>query len=378
MGVYKRSKKAKFYWTEFIQNGQRIQESTKCTNREKAKEYESHRRSQLSLGRIGIVLPKADSDKFAPLGFGDEMQNYITNNRKIKESTRRRYQVASKALTAFFDKVPVESIDFAAVERFRNSREKQHKLAPVRKLAKNPKTKLNKVIKPATVNRELILLSGLFRYLIKKGKVSSNPVTGVDLLKENNIQDNIVNQDEFRAYIIAASQPLRDVAIVMFETGMRPGEIFNLRKRNIKFTENLIDITEGKTDNAPRKIPMSENAERVIAARYDSAEGDLLFPGGKNADQDEPIVKLTNSHLATIRRAGLKSFRLYDLRHTFATEYIAAGGDLLTLAAILGHSKLATLQRYGHPSDQHKAAAIQKLNDFRNSQTNVRKFRKTA
>lgn len=58
----------------------------------------------------------------------------------------------------------------------------------------------------------------------------------------------------------------------------------------------------------------------------------------------------------------LAPFRLYDLRHTFATRAAEKGIDLVTLAAMLGHSRIQMVLRYAHPSEEHQAAAIQKMN----------------
>ena len=69
---------------------------------------------------------------------------------------------------------------------------------------------------------------------------------------------------------------------------------------------------------------------------------------------DKPIVKLNNAHNAAIIRAGLRKFRLYDCRHTFASRLAMNGVDLVTLAALLGHSKLEMVLRYAHASEQNK------------------------
>jgi site-specific recombinase XerD len=52
------------------------------------------------------------------------------------------------------------------------------------------------------------------------------------------------------------------------------------------------------------------------------------------------------------------AFVLYDLRHTFATRLAQAGIDLATLAAILGHNSIRIVQRYVHPTAEHKKAAM--------------------
>jgi site-specific recombinase XerD len=49
---------------------------------------------------------------------------------------------------------------------------------------------------------------------------------------------------------------------------------------------------------------------------------------------------------------------LYDFRHTFATRAAQSGVDLATLASILGHNSLRVVQKYVHPTEEHKKAAM--------------------
>jgi site-specific recombinase XerD len=56
---------------------------------------------------------------------------------------------------------------------------------------------------------------------------------------------------------------------------------------------------------------------------------------------------------------------LYDCRHSFATRALESGVDLLTLAAILGHASLKMVSRYAHPSEDHKADAIRRMQQTR-------------
>jgi len=66
-----------------------------------------------------------------------------------------------------------------------------------------------------------------------------------------------------------------------------------------------------------------------------------------------------------VRRAGIaEPFRLYDLRHTYATGAAQAGVDVLTLAALLAHTTVQMTSHYVHPTDQHKREAIEKLGTY--------------
>jgi integrase len=61
-------------------------------------------------------------------------------------------------------------------------------------------------------------------------------------------------------------------------------------------------------------------------------------------------------------------FRLYDLRHTWATRAAESGIDLVTLAAMLGHSKINMVMRYAHPTQEHQMRAMQRLEKFVSAQ----------
>ena len=71
-------------------------------------------------------------------------------------------------------------------------------------------------------------------------------------------------------------------------------------------------------------------------------------------------------HDAAVRRSKIKPpFRLYDLRHTYATRAVMAGVDLPTLAALLGHTSIQMTMRYVHPAEKHKREAVNKLESFK-------------
>ena len=94
--------------------------------------------------------------------------------------------------------------------------------------------------------------------------------------------------------------------------------------------------------------------------------GEYLFPGGRGGKEgDTPLVKVNNAHTATVTRSGVSQFRLYDLRHTWATRAAEAGVDLVTLAALLGHSRIQMVLRYAHPSEEHQFNAVKKMQAYR-------------
>ena len=89
----------------------------------------------------------------------------------------------------------------------------------------------------------------------------------------------------------------------------------------------------------------------------EKAKGEYLFPG---RTEDKPIVKVNAAHTATVKRCKVAPFRLYDLRHTWATRSARAGVDLAALAAMLGHSRIQMVLRFAHPTEEHQFAAMEK------------------
>jgi integrase len=130
--------------------------------------------------------------------------------------------------------------------------------------------------------------------------------------------------------------------ILVSDTGMRPEEVFRIEVGNIDFEQKTIFNPFGKTKAARRTIPMTDNLSSLLRRRTKEAERlatPFVFPSPHNVQT--PIGSVKKAHQAAMDRADIKDrFRLYDLRHTFATRAAASDMNLPTLAAILGHANI--------------------------------------
>jgi integrase len=133
-------------------------------------------------------------------------------------------------------------------------------------------------------------------------------------------------------------------------------------------------INNRKTKAARRSIPLSTQGAQVLIDRLAKAKGKYIFAGGRRGEEpDSPAVKFNNAHYGILKRSMIDdvnrsgtegSCTLYSFRHTFATRFLQRRpGDLLTLAALLGHSSLRMVMRYAHPSDNHKFDAIRLMEE---------------
>lgn len=251
------SKRGSFYWMVFMFNGRRIQKTTKCKNRRDAEEVERAYRTQLAKGEVGF-----EEKKKVPC-FKDAMKEFLKfaeGENQSSKNTVRRATTSSKALLRFFENKQIDLITVEDVEKFKESRKRQKKQAPNKKLKKNAKATTTTIIKPATVNRELACLRAMLNYYIRKDYFVKNPVSKVKFLKEDNEQMRVVSLTEEKIYLNECSQPLKDVATIMIETGMRPSEVFQLNWKDINLERGFVFIQQGKTKAARRKIPLSDRA----------------------------------------------------------------------------------------------------------------------
>lgn len=174
----------------------------------------------------------------------------------------------------------------------------------------------------------------------------------------------VLTPEEEECYLRLASPLLKDVAIVMLETGMRPGEVCQLRVVDLDLDRRSTHIRAGKTAYARRHIPLTERAFGVLARRAKASTVEWLFPCPY--DVTRPIREVRKAHDAAVRRSKIQPrFRLYDLRHTALSRMAMPGIDLPTLKELAGHSQIQMTMRYIHPTVEHKRQAIQRLERYR-------------
>ena len=219
-----------------------------------------------------------------------------------------------------------------------------------------------KKIRPATLNRELACLKALFNHAIKSDLAFRNPVSRVDFLPECNEQTRVLTYDEQAKYLVAATPVLRDVATLMLETGMRPEEVYRIKPENVNLAGGFLFNPYGKTKAARRRVPLTADARNVLARRIAGLEALFLFPC--ETDASRPVPKVNNAHDRAVKVSKVAKFRLYDLRHTWATRAAESGIDLVTLAALLGHSKIQMVLRYAHPTQEHQTRSVERMEQF--------------
>jgi integrase len=349
MAVYLRGKT---WWFVFEFEGRKLQESSGFRNKTAALRAEAKRRTDLMERRAGFTKSKP-----APK-FSDFTQDFLEwSKEQHKPKTYQLHAWNTKTLKRFFDNKYLDEITTEMVEKFKSTRKHE-----VRQHAKD-----GRLITGTTVNRALETLKAMFYQAERMGYSVKNPVVGVSMFRPPLDSMRIITFDEQWNYLGEASQPLRDIAALMLDTGMRPEEVLRITATNVDFAQKTIFNPFGKTKAARRIIPMTDDIAALLKRRVAACKRlgtPFVFPS--ILDIQKPIASVKKAHRAAARRSNVVGrFRLYDLRHTFATRAAAADMSLPTLAAILGHTSIQMTMRYVHPAAEEKRRAMQKFEKFR-------------
>lgn len=200
-----------------------------------------------------------------------------------------------------------------------------------------------KVVKSASVRRELVILRHVFEIAICEWgmPIQENPVKRTRMPEDARPRERrLVGDDHSKLNEqLDHRSPwyLRPLIILLIETGMRRGELLSLRWRDIDFAERTARILWTKT-NQPRTIPLTPVAMQTLERMNRHCE--RVFPVSANA------VRLAWERLRI--RSGLPDLRLHDLRHEAISRFFELGLTTEEVASISGHKEPRMLSRYTH------------------------------
>jgi len=204
--------------------------------------------------------------------------------------------------------------------------------------------------------RELSLLRRILRIAQEDWDVEvlANPLDRFTVKGQRGLRERRLEGDE-EGRLLTACKAARNLwllptVLLALETGMRRGEILNARDEHLK--NGLLTIPKTKT-GTPRTIPLSPNAQRIIAALPRSITG-YLIPISSNA--------LRLAWERARQRAGIDDLHFHDLRHEAISRFFEMGLSIPEVALISGHKDYRMLARYTHLKPE---TVLSKLNPLK-------------
>lgn len=223
---------------------------------------------------------------------------------------------------------------------------------------------------PSTINIRLRTARIFGNYCMRKGFITSNTATAVDLLKMRHTVGPTFTQSQLKRILdapdVSTFEGVRDLAIMLTfaDTGIRLSELESIRTVDVIFADHAINIQRTKNGYA-RRIPMTKRLQAVLRAYMKVRGLDELSSALFVTIDDRPLN--ARSIQCQIRKHGERSGVLKEVqcsphvfRRTFAKFKIKAGVDIFTLQQLMGHSDITELKKYVAIYSSDLDAAIEK------------------
>jgi integrase len=250
--------------------------------------------------------------------------------------------------------------------------------------------------KPASVNREIAALKACLSKAVEWGLVTENPLKRLKPLRLDRngvVRFLSVEEEESLRNALAArearlraqrlsfntwriergyrplpepackfSDHLAPMVLVSINTGLRRGELFQLRWEDVDLASPGLTV-KGATakSGTTRHVPLNNEAAHTLIAWHGQSGNPtvgLVFKSENGAK----FNNVDKAWAGLLKLAGIESFRWHDLRHHFASRLVMAGVDLNTVRELLGHADLKMTIRYAHLAPAIKVEAVSRLN----------------
>ncbi len=203
-----------------------------------------------------------------------------------------------------------------------------------------------KAVSPASLKRELTILNSVLNIAIKEWGIAiqQNPVSMVSLPKMPQGRDRRLETGE-EEQLLSSSGELKRLIILALETGMRRGEILNIKKSHIDFARQTLLIPLTKTDT-PRTIPLSSRAIAVLREQLRGPQN--IIPIAETTLFSYKPRSLSGAFLRLCKKHKLENLHFHDLRHEGTSRLFEKGLNPVEVATITGHKDPRMLMRYTH------------------------------
>ncbi len=319
-------KRSGVWWTCIRHEGRKIQKSLETTDRKLAKSIEAKIRTEIVEGKY--YEKPIGRDK----SFMEMMEKFMKEHApKMSNNMQMSYSTSLKHLIPYFGTSNLLSISPKRISRYKIVRKEEG-------------------AKPASINRELAMLSKAFNLAVKEWEwLKDNPVSRVQREKENNERDRWLTVDKEEMLLANSPGWLKEIIIFALNTGLRQNELLSLEWTRVDLERRTV-LLEKTKNGKPRVIPLNQKALGVLRQKSEekvrSLKSDNVFTSSEG-------IKIKRNRLIwffniAAKKAGIEDFTFHGLRHTFCTRLAQKGIDLYLIAKLAGHKDIRMTQRYSH------------------------------
>ena len=366
--VYKRND-SNVWWLRYRdKTGSRYMESTNTVDWDEAQKVLRERLAARDNNTLDILR------KGKLTQFGEWADHFLEHYSKPPIRTKATHvanQAALRTLRSAFGNLKLAEIDPAMVEEHLRKR-----LVQGRRVHRKEGVFEIGTLKPTTVHQEFRVLRRIFSVAVKKRLVMVNPCSAVEfpVRVKGLFRPHYVTWSEQTKIEGQAPEYLKNVIRIITETGLRVyKELASMRKDQIDLANKVVFIVDSKTPTGIAEVPLTDQAVDAFRSQQEVAgPGPWLFPSLGNQTGHQTEFK--KAWRATLKRAGVPYFRLYDLRSTYATRLSAGGVADEWVTQMLRQTDAQVFKRYSQMKLQMKREALVKLNRKASEENSTTEF----
>ena len=327
------------------------------TTKQQVTEYINKLRHDAKMGRL--ALPKG---RKISLSFVDAARKYLSKlDEEVGKDLVMKRRRLENHLVKFFGAMPLSKLSSFDVERYKKFRLEE---CAMRGKRKDGSAVYAGKTKPATVNRELAVLSHLMNKAVEWGWLGHSPVK-IRRLQEGGGRIAYLTLEQMESLLDCAirdrNPQIYPFILIGLNTSMRLSEILSIRRENVKLERMIIYIPKAKA--GAREQPITPELARFLKEYLACLPIGTEWLFHSPASVTGHTVNVRKAFRRVVAHAGLDldSVTPHTLRHTAITHLVQAGVDLPTVQRISGHKNLSMIQRYAHQNGAHVAESMEKL-----------------
>lgn len=277
---------------------------------------------------------------------------YLRNERGLSPLTLQAYRRDLALLTTELERLGIDRLESLSEHHVRAVASALHRRG----------------LGPRSLQRWLSAVRSLYGWLMKEGRVTSNPAKAVRAPRAKRKLPATLDVDAMGQLLdFAPDSPLaiRDKAMMelFYSSGLRLAELAGLRWNQLDFNAGMLTVT-GK-GNKTRMLPFGSQARAALIewrrahAEFAPPDEPALFVS-RHGKPISPRTIQARIHYWAKRQGLAQNVYPHLLRHSFASHMLESSGDLRAVQELLGHSDISTTQIYTHLDFQHLARVYDK------------------
>src|ERR671925_881565 len=207
----------------------------------------------------------------------------------------------------------------------------------------------------ATINRRLNALKHFFAFCVEQQLVRGNPVKPSHFVRRGRPLPKALSREQVQRLFAQIAHPMdRALFLVILRCGLRVSEVAQLKLEHLDWEQQALQVVQGK-GRKERRVYMSPDAvasvQQCLAQHPGAQAQGYVFWNRKRVQQPLSVKAIQKKRERYAKAAGITA-SCHSLRHTFASNLLEHGAEVVAIRDFLGHSQISSSERYAKVSSQ--------------------------